>query len=146
MKTLQPKQLLLSNQLQASVQLPSEINQNTPESGWCWNDASCKLNMLKHRNLGMAITTSLSPNASKPESMPIKSWSMVFQTNPWFTPFVSGAYARIEVRLFFRKLKVRGPYSAIHINWTPIFEWCVIYKWIPNKTCLKEIGPCVQNL
>ena len=46
--------------------------------------------------------------------------------------------------------KVSGPDSIMQLNWTHVFEWCVVrYRFKNNHQkgmCSKEIGLCAQNL
>ena len=46
--------------------------------------------------------------------------------------------------------KVDVPKSKTTIIWTPIFEWYVVRCGSKNRhpihMCLKEIGPCAQNM
>ena len=46
--------------------------------------------------------------------------------------------------------KVSGPNSVIHLQRTPIFEWCMIRcgfkNGYQNDTCLKEIGLVAHKL
>ena len=41
-------------------------------------------------------------------------------------------------------MKVKGPNTYTYVNWTPIFEWCVIYCGSKNNT--KKIGHHALNL